>query len=52
MGGLDHLLPKFEHIFVAAITFPPFFCAATFDTSMLLIVCALRYVKCLNSTFS
>ena len=23
-GGLDHLLPKFEHIFVAAITFPPF----------------------------
>ena len=24
-GGLDHLLPKFEHIFVAAITFPPFF---------------------------
>ena len=23
-GGLDHLLPKFEHIFVAVITFPPF----------------------------
>ena len=23
-GGLDHLLPKFEHIFVAAITFSPF----------------------------
>ena len=22
--GLDHLLPKFEHIFVAAITFFPF----------------------------
>ncbi len=24
-GGLDHLLPKFEHIFVAVITFSPFF---------------------------
>ena len=23
-GELDHLLPKFEHIFVAVITFPPF----------------------------
>ena len=23
-GGLDHLLPKFEHIFVAVITFSPF----------------------------
>ena len=23
-GGLDHLLPKFEHIFVAVITFFPF----------------------------
>ena len=22
--GLDHLLPKFEHIFVAVITFSPF----------------------------
>ena len=22
-GGLDHLLPKFEHIFVAVITFSP-----------------------------
>ena len=22
--GLDHLLPKFEHIFVAVITFTPF----------------------------
>ena len=47
-GGMDHLLPKFEHIFVAAITSPPFFCANTFDTCLLLIVCALRwYVKCL-----
>ena len=40
--GLHHLLPKFEHIFVAVITFPPFFCANTFITSLLLIVCALR----------
>ena len=24
MGGLDHLLPKFENIFVSVITFPPF----------------------------
>ena len=40
---VDHLLAKFEHIFVAAITFPPpFFCADTFDTSLLLIVCASR----------
>ena len=32
-----------EHIFVAVITFPPpFFCANTFDSSLLLIVCALR----------
>ena len=23
-GGLSHFLPKFEHIFVADITFPPF----------------------------
>ena len=42
MGGLDHLLPKFEHIIVAAITFSPFLCVDTFDTSLLLIVCALR----------
>ena len=41
-GGLSHLPPKFEHIFVALITFPPFFCADTFITSLLLIVCALR----------
>ena len=24
LGALDHLLPKFEHIFVAVITFSPF----------------------------
>ena len=30
-------LPKFEHIFVAVITFSPFFCANTFDTSLLLV---------------
>ena len=41
-GGLHLKPPKFEHIFVAVITFPPFFCANTFDTSLLLIVCALR----------
>ena len=23
-GGLEHLPPKFEHIFIAVITFPPF----------------------------
>ncbi len=41
-GGLHLKPPKFEHIFVAAIPFPPFFWADTFDTSLLLIVCALR----------
>ena len=34
--------PKFEHIFVAVITFSPFFCADTFDIILLLIMCALR----------
>ena len=39
----DHLLPKFEHIFVAVVTFfLSFFCADMFDTSLLLIVCALK----------
>ena len=51
VGGLSHLPPKFEHIFVAVITFPPFFCADTFITSLLLIVCALRYVKSLYRHF-
>ena len=47
-GGLHMKPPKFEHIFVAVITFFPFFCANTFDTTLLLIVCALRcYVKSL-----
>ena len=41
-GDLDHLLPKFEHIFVAVITFPLFFCTDTFYTSLLLIVFAFR----------
>ena len=41
-GSLEHIPPKFEHIFVAVITFPPFFCADTFITSLLLIVSALR----------
>ena len=40
-GGLHLKPPKFEHIFVAVITFPPF-CADTFDISLLLIVRALR----------
>ena len=42
-GGLYRNPPQFEHIFVAVITPPhPFFCAVTFDTSLLFIVCALR----------
>ena len=42
MGGRYQKPPKFEHIFVAVITSPPpFFCANTFDTSLLLSVCAL-----------
>ena len=36
-GGLHLKPPKFEHIFVAVLTFFPFFCANTFDTSLLLI---------------
>ena len=42
-----HLKPqKFENIFVAVITFFPFFCANNYYTSLLLIVCALRwYIK-------
>ena len=40
--------PKFEHIFVPVIIFFPFFRANTFNTSLLLIVCALKcYVKSL-----
>ena len=47
-GGLSHIPPKFEYLFVAVITFSLFFCADTFNTSLLLIVCSLRcYVKCL-----
>ncbi len=38
----DHLLLKFEYIFVAAITFPRFFCADTFTISLLLTVHAFR----------
>ena len=41
VGGLYHILPKFDHIFVAGITFFPFFFADTI-TTLLLIVCALR----------
>ena len=47
-GGLDLKPTKLEHIFVAVITFFPLFCANTFDTSLLLIVCALKwYIKSL-----
>ena len=48
---LSHLPQKFEHIFVAVITFPPFFCADTFDTSLLLIVCALICEMSLQAPF-
>ena len=41
-GGLYLKPTKFEHIFVAVITFFLFFCANTFDTILLLIVCALK----------
>ena len=41
-GGQHGVHGYSQHIFVAVITFPPFFCANTFDTSLLLIVCALR----------
>ena len=41
MRGTTLKQAKFEHIFVAIIPFPPF-CADTFDTNLLLIVCALR----------
>ena len=47
-GGMDLKSPKFEHIFVAVKTFFSFFCATTFDISLLLIVCALKwYIKSL-----
>ena len=45
LKGAIRLKPtKFVHIFIAVTTFspPPFFCADTFDTNLLLIVCALR----------
>ena len=52
-GGLSHRPPKFEHIFVVVITFSPFLlCANNYYTSLLLIVCALRwYVKSLYRHF-
>ena len=34
--------PKFEHIFIAVIIFPPLFCADTYGNSLLLVVCALK----------
>ena len=48
MGVLHRKPLKFEHIFVAVITFFSLFYANTFDISLLLVVCALRlYVRCL-----
>ena len=44
-GGIYLKRPKYEHIFVAVITFPPFFCADTFDNNLLLIVCAKMICK-------
>ena len=47
-GGPHLKPPKFKRIFVAIIPFFSFFCANIFDTSLLVIVCALRwYVKSL-----
>ena len=41
-GGLSLKTSKFEHIFIAVIISPPFFCVDIFDTNLLFIVCALR----------
>ena len=41
--GLDLKPTKLEHICSCHNFFPPFFCANTFDTSLLLIVCALKW---------
>ena len=51
-GGLSHFPPKFEHIFVAVITFFPLSSVQKFLLPVLLIVCALRlYVKSLYRHF-
>ena len=41
--GGRYLEPKIWTQFVAVITFSPFFCANNYYTSLLLIVCALRW---------
>ena len=41
-GGLSHFPPKFEHIFVAVITFFPLSSVQILLLPVLLIVCALR----------
>ena len=42
-GGLDHLLPKFEHIFVAAITFSPFLlCVQILLITACCLLCVLQ----------
>ena len=47
LGGLYHFPPKFALFFCMCHNFsPPLFCANNYSTSLLLIVCALRwYVK-------
>ena len=42
LGARPETTKNLKHIFVAVIFFPPLFCANTFDTSLLLIVCALK----------
>ena len=47
-GTLPEASEIWTHICSCHNFFPPFFCADTFDTSLLLVVCALRwYVKSL-----
>ena len=41
-GGLSLKQPQFEQLYIAIITFFPFFYVDIFDTNLLLIVCALR----------
>ena len=51
-GGTVPYFPKIAFFFWPVITFFPFFCANNYYTSLLLIVCALRwYVKSLYRHF-
>ena len=50
--GTDPFSSEICTFFVPVLTFPPFFCANNYYTSMLLIVCTLRwYVKSLYRHF-